>query len=308
MRQHFTRLAATVALICCAYIAGAQGMAVNTTGAAANSSAILDVSSTTQGALVPRMTTTQRAGISNPAIGLLVYDSTLGSFYYNSGTPAAPVWESLIGMPPATTGAIIFYYAGNWVYLPPGTNGQVLIMSGGQPTWAPTTTLTIGQSYGGGVIAYLLQSGDIGYDPAVQHGLIAATSDQGTARWSFDSTGAAYSRGAGGTDIGTGRTNTHNMNNGNNVGYIPAYLAAGYSGGGYNDWYLPSKDELNKLYINRSAIGGFSSSYYWSSSEMINSFSGVTAWIQDFSSGFQQSAGGGAPPPLPYNVRAVRSF
>ena len=66
------------------YEAGAQGMAVNTTGAPANGSAILDVSSTTQGMLVPRMLSSQRAGISSPVAGLLVYqtDAPAGFYYY----------------------------------------------------------------------------------------------------------------------------------------------------------------------------------------------------------------------------------
>ncbi|MEZ5107073.1 MAG: hypothetical protein R2757_21385 [Draconibacterium sp.] len=37
--------------------------------------------------------------------------------------------------------------------------------------------------------------------------------------------------------------------------------------GGYNDWYLPSMDELTKLYENRSILGGLSSYIYWSSSD-----------------------------------------
>jgi hypothetical protein len=70
----------------------AQGMAVNSSGAAAASSAILDVSSTTQGMLVPRMTAAQRGIISSPATGLLVYqtDGTAGFYFYDGST-----WISL---------------------------------------------------------------------------------------------------------------------------------------------------------------------------------------------------------------------
>lgn len=70
----------------------AQGMAINTTGSVANASAMLDVSSTTQGVLVPRMTAAQRTAIAAPATGLLVYqtDGTAGFYFYN-GT----AWTSL---------------------------------------------------------------------------------------------------------------------------------------------------------------------------------------------------------------------
>ena len=71
--------------------------------------------------------------------------------------------------------------------------------------------------------------------------------------------------------------------------------------GGFNDWYLPSKDELNKLYLNREAIGGFSTGNYWSSSEFSNS----DAWDQMFNaSGFQCNA----HKDILNHVRAVRSF
>ena len=46
----------------------------------------------------------------------------------------------------------------------------------------------------------------------------------------------------------------------------------------YNDWYLPSKDELNTMYKNRDRIGGFSTDYYWSSSEE----DANTAWDKNF--------------------------
>src|SRR5580765_6204013 len=50
-----------------------------------NASAILDVSSTTKGALVPRMTKAQRDAITSPAQGLLIYqtNSTIGFYYYD---------------------------------------------------------------------------------------------------------------------------------------------------------------------------------------------------------------------------------
>ncbi|MFC3158128.1 hypothetical protein ACFOEQ_06060 [Chryseobacterium arachidis] len=49
-------------------------------------SAILDISSTNKGALLPRMTTIQRNNIPSPANGLLVYDTTLNGFYGYNGT------------------------------------------------------------------------------------------------------------------------------------------------------------------------------------------------------------------------------
>ena len=58
-----------------------------------NSSAVLDISGTAKGLLIPRMTSVQRTAISLPATGLLVYqtDDPKG-FYYNSGTPGLPNW------------------------------------------------------------------------------------------------------------------------------------------------------------------------------------------------------------------------
>lgn len=69
-----------------------------------NSTAILDVTSTTKGVLVPRLTTVQRTAISQPAQGLLVYDTDLECFYYyNTATNA---WVSLCQAGPAgATGA-----------------------------------------------------------------------------------------------------------------------------------------------------------------------------------------------------------
>lgn len=51
----------------------------------------------------------------------------------------------------------------------------------------------------------------------------------------------------------------------------------------YNNWRLPTKDELNKLYRVRYAVGGFSGSLYWSSTEYDANY----AWLQGFVSGGQ---------------------
>jgi len=74
--------------------------------------------------------------------------------------------------------------------------------------------------------------------------------------------------------------------------------------GGYDDWYLPGIAELNKLYINKDAIGGFETSsndlQYWSSSENTYRF----AWYLDFALGFQAFYG----KDYLNRVRAVRAF
>src|SRR5688572_18885587 len=54
-------------------------------------SAVLDLKSSTQGVLVPRMTTEQRLAVGSPANSLLVFDTTVGKFYYYNGT----AWNTL---------------------------------------------------------------------------------------------------------------------------------------------------------------------------------------------------------------------
>ena len=58
-----------------------------------HASSVLDMTSTTQGVLTPRMTTTQRLAISSPIEGLLVFDNEEDSFYYYNGS----VWVKLEG-------------------------------------------------------------------------------------------------------------------------------------------------------------------------------------------------------------------
>lgn len=58
-----------------------------------NTSSMLDISSTTKGMLVPRMTAAQKLAIASPANGLLIYQTdVVTGYYFNSGTPATPNW------------------------------------------------------------------------------------------------------------------------------------------------------------------------------------------------------------------------
>lgn len=73
------------------YSSYSQSVGINNTGASPDPSAMLDIQSTSKGVLIPRMNTTLRTGISSPATGLLVFDTTTGSFWYFTGAS----WKNL---------------------------------------------------------------------------------------------------------------------------------------------------------------------------------------------------------------------
>ncbi len=172
----------------------------------------------------------------------------------------------------------------------------VLLVSGCKKN--DVNNLSIGQSYQGGYIAYFLQQGDPGYDPNVRHGLIAAPYDQSTGATWWN--GTSVTTHATGLAIGAGRANTDSIIAHQGAGNYAASICAALTFGGYTDWYLPSENELNQLYLNRVAIGGFYTYSYWSSSE----YSNTGAWYQDFIEGDQ-----GYDVKSPTRaVRAVRAF
>lgn len=74
-----------LSIIAISVIANAQNVAINGTGALPAASSMLDISSTTRGLLIPRMTSVQRTAIAAPATGLKVYDTTTNTFWYYNG-------------------------------------------------------------------------------------------------------------------------------------------------------------------------------------------------------------------------------
>jgi hypothetical protein len=152
----------------------------------------------------------------------------------------------------------------------------------------PVGPLVIGQSYGGGIIFYLDDTG--------QHGLISATADQSSGAWGCYGTSIPGTS----TAIGTGQANTTLIVSGCSEAGIAARICNDLVLNSYDDWFLPSKDELNLMYTQKTAIGGFASIWYMSSSE----YNAYDAVFQSFFTGSQSH---GAKDDTIY-VRAVRAF
>ncbi len=297
-----------------------------------NTSAQLDVNSTTKGFLPPRMTRVQRELISTPAAGLVVWCSNCGASgelqVYN-GTS----WTNMMGgaastsLPVVTTtaissitfsgasgggnitdngGAAITTRGVVWSTSPNPTSALMTKTTDGTGVGTFTssigslspatvyyirayatnttgtsygseltfTTLGIGSNYGGGKVAYIFQSGDLGFVAGETHGMIASN-DEWTTRWGCN---AVTLPGANGTGIGAGAQNTIDIVGGCAELGIAARVCDDYSiiSGGvtYSDWHLPSITELQKILANRSVIGGFNSPYilYWSSSQNGSTF------------------------------------
>jgi hypothetical protein len=172
----------------------------------------------------------------------------------------------------------------------------------------PTVTkYSVGDFAQGGIVFWVDETG--------QHGLVAAKVDQDSGsgiQWynGFDTDTEAH-----GDGVYAGEMNTMLIiaNQGSNSNDYAAGVCANYtvteSGVTYGDWYLPSKDELNKMYQNKATIdaaartnggSGFACPYYWSSSEDTK----YKAYSQNWSDGDQ----GSGDKSNTSGVRAVRAF
>jgi len=217
MKQIFTLLAAVLLTV----ITSAQ-VGIGTTTPDASSA--LDITSTTAGLLIPRMTETQRDAISSPAIGLMIYqtDGTVGFYYYNGSS-----W--------AEVAATSKTYSVNTFYAELG--GYVIQIS-----------------------------------PNGKHGLVVAMQDQGVSTW--------YEA----NDLLSNPSN-HDAD-----------------GKEFSDWRLPTKRELNLMYVvyTNGNAASLLVNYYWSSTEGDND----NAWGQEIYDGAQANDDKDGPG----IVRAVRAF
>ena len=126
----------------------------------------------------------------------------------------------------------------------------------------------IGEKYGGGIVFYVYDGG--------LHGLIAALADQSRTGMQW-SNGTYKFTGTTGDGVNAGAMNTamivatqiDDTPGGNFAAKLCAdYSVKGADGVTYGDWYLPSKAELNLLYLQKNIVGGLANKFYWSSTEI----------------------------------------
>jgi hypothetical protein len=148
----------------------------------------------------------------------------------------------------------------------------------------------IGEEFEGGIIFFI--------DPSGDHGLICATSDQSTSEWGF----FEVQVGASGKEVGSGKANTEKIINKSPDPNIAAHICSDLISNGFNDWYLPSFEELNLVYKNLSVKKtlDFVNENFWTSSE--TDFN--NAWLINLVTGHPTEGN----VKLKARVRAIRSF
>ena len=202
-----------------------------------------------------------------------------------------------------------------WVLVPAPSDTTVhstLAFANGKPIWK-TAYYKIGdRGPAGGIVFYVTDDG--------AHGLEAAPVDQSRGvAW-----GCYGTRISEGNDkaVGTGAHNTAEIIAGCRKDVIAARVADSYTLNGYDDWFLPSKDELNEMWLkladsdgdgnnkgptDPNNLGGFTVNNYWSSSEV----GGNVAWVQTFFSGNQIGSiknYKNTDKDKKHRVRAIRAF
>ena len=151
----------------------------------------------------------------------------------------------------------------------------------------------IGEYYQGGVIFWLSRDG--------KSGLIASTTDQGIEKYEILNDASPYGVGSIYLGIGQGRTNTDLLEaHLHNAARYAVRLCVGFTKDGYSDWFFPSLEELQRMHFYRDKIGGFASTYYWSSTEI--------DWDSAYSFNFSNGNAKSSSKDRDLRVRAIRAF
>lgn len=237
------------------------------------------------------------SGGSNFVRGICISKTKEDLSVYNPGVPATngvgTFTSTITSLDPGTT----YYYRAYVIFNPNNifpVYGDIKILK--------TRKYAIGDTAFGGIIFYLKPNDST-------HGMVCSLMDQNSAvayaSSSFGNFSICVSSGtqACPSGFGYGKFNTTKLVSWSqvNVSYPAAIACRNFSGNGFTDWSLPSKDELNHLYINRRIAPNLTGKY-WTSSYA----SDCEAWVHDFNSGAQSS--NQIKPMTLFKVRAVRDF
>jgi hypothetical protein len=227
--------------------------------------------------------------------------------------PVAPVPGQAAPKPPETPAAPAIpasaYRTGDT-----GPGGGTVFYPIVRTTSAPPTTprtYKVGDTGpAGGIIFYVNPNANDGW----KYLEAAPATAEATCQWSISQTISTKpikdSRG-----IGTGKPNSEYimqqaMQLGGGFGWA-AQLCDELEVSGFDDWFLPSRDELNVMWgvLHRKGQGGFKSEWYWSSTP--SNDDGTRIWIINFTGGEQSGGGNYWDPPAwnqQHRVRAIRQF
>ena len=244
-------------------------------------------------------TASQPASAANPAIAIEVTAKSAGTLFFQD-REVASLWDNethTISIERPGT------YAVKMVMADHTDTRSVVINTRGITKISFGGVYTVGQpGPAGGIVFFDKGSYSDGW-----RFLEAASADiAGTAEWGANNKVISRTN----TGRGAGKQNTQTI-----ADYLrengetgrAAQITQEFRQGGYADWFLPSKDELNLMYENlkQKGLGRFQNGVYWSSSEIRN----LRAWYQNFNNGEQRGDSiTSNDKTTPYFVRAIRQF